>query len=179
MPIVLVDEARRFVDANTPALLAVRLNLEQLRGLRVDDLTPEDYWPVLEDAWNRLITTGYDAGPSEVASPAETRLEVGYYALAEVLPGIHLVAFAPASWPERELIRSLDLSESHERAPLTPRELEVLELAAEGEGARQIAAELVVSPSTVRTHFEHIYSKLGVRDRAAAVAKAMRLGLIA
>jgi two-component system nitrate/nitrite response regulator NarL len=36
----------------------------------------------------------------------------------------------------------------------------------------------VVSPTTVRTHFQHIYTKLDVGDRAAAVAKAMRLGLI-
>jgi ATP/maltotriose-dependent transcriptional regulator MalT len=37
----------------------------------------------------------------------------------------------------------------------------------------------VVSAATVRTHFEHIYAKLAVSDRGAAVAKAMRLGLIA
>jgi two-component system nitrate/nitrite response regulator NarL len=36
-----------------------------------------------------------------------------------------------------------------------------------------------VSPATVRAHFEHIYAKLGVHDRAAAVAQAMRLGMIA
>jgi ATP/maltotriose-dependent transcriptional regulator MalT len=64
-------------------------------------------------------------------------------------------------------------------APLTPRELEVLDLAATGCNGPMIAAELVVSAATVRTHFEHIYEKLEVRDRAAAVAKAMRLGLIA
>ena len=41
-----------------------------------------------------------------------------------------------------------------------------------------IAEELVLSRATVRTHFENIYSKLDVRDRAGAVGKAMRLGLI-
>ena len=61
---------------------------------------------------------------------------------------------------------------------LTPRELEVLQLAAQGCAGRQIAERLVVSPSTVRTHFEHIYDKYGVSDRAAAVAKALREGLI-
>ena len=61
---------------------------------------------------------------------------------------------------------------------LTPRELEVLDLAAAGCNGPMIAARLVVSAATVRTHFEHIYEKLEVRDRAAAVAKAMRLGLI-
>jgi DNA-binding NarL/FixJ family response regulator len=62
---------------------------------------------------------------------------------------------------------------------LTPRELEVLQLAAEGRNAPMIAEELVVSVATARTHFGNIYDKLDVGDRAAAVAKGMRLGLIA
>jgi PAS domain S-box-containing protein len=61
---------------------------------------------------------------------------------------------------------------------LSERELEVLSLAAEGNSGPQIAERLVVSPATVKTHFEHIYEKLGVGDRAAAVAHALRTGLI-
>jgi PAS domain S-box-containing protein len=61
---------------------------------------------------------------------------------------------------------------------LTPRELEVLWLAAEGRRGPEIAAALVVSPATVKTHFENIYAKLGVRDRAGAVALALRAGII-
>jgi len=61
---------------------------------------------------------------------------------------------------------------------LSPRELEVLRLAAEGRSGPEIARHLVVSPSTVKTHFEHIYAKLGVGDRAGAVAYAMRAGMI-
>ena len=45
--------------------------------------------------------------------------------------------------------------------------------------APEIAAMLVLSPGTVKTHFRHIYEKLGVRDRAAAVADALRSGVIA
>jgi DNA-binding CsgD family transcriptional regulator len=62
--------------------------------------------------------------------------------------------------------------------PLTPRELEVLQLAAQGHSAREIAERLVLSPATVRTHFEHIYEKYGVSQRASAVAQALREGLI-
>jgi PAS domain S-box-containing protein len=62
--------------------------------------------------------------------------------------------------------------------PLTPREIEVLRLAAEGLTGRMIAERLVVTPSTVKTHLEHIYSKLGVADRASAVAHGLREGLI-
>jgi PAS domain S-box-containing protein len=63
-------------------------------------------------------------------------------------------------------------------SPLSPRELEVLRLAARGQTAPQIAAELFVSPTTVSTHFKNIYGKLGVSDRASAVAKVLREGLI-
>jgi PAS domain S-box-containing protein len=63
-------------------------------------------------------------------------------------------------------------------AALTPRQLEVLQLAAQGCDGKEIAGRLVVSPATVRTHFGRIYDKYGVSDRAAAVAKALRDGLI-
>jgi DNA-binding CsgD family transcriptional regulator len=62
--------------------------------------------------------------------------------------------------------------------PLTPRELEVLQLAAHGASAREIAARLEISPATVKRHFESIYARLGVADRASAVATAMRRGFV-
>jgi PAS domain S-box-containing protein len=61
---------------------------------------------------------------------------------------------------------------------LTARELDVIRLTAQGRSARATAAELHVSPATVRTHLENIYGKLGVGDKAAAVAIALRQGLI-
>lgn len=54
---------------------------------------------------------------------------------------------------------------------LTPRELEVLEMLAHGARNRDIAAGLVLSPSTVKVHVRHIFEKLGVRTRAQAVAR--------
>jgi DNA-binding CsgD family transcriptional regulator len=61
---------------------------------------------------------------------------------------------------------------------LSGREVEVLQLAAEGSTGPEIAEQLRVSPSTVKTHFENLYEKLGVGDRTAAVARALRTGLI-
>jgi PAS domain S-box-containing protein len=61
---------------------------------------------------------------------------------------------------------------------LTPRELEILQLAAKGHSGRRIAESLVITPATVKTHFENVYEKLRVRDRTAAVAEALRRGLI-
>jgi PAS domain S-box-containing protein len=61
---------------------------------------------------------------------------------------------------------------------LTPREVQVLQLAARAFSAAEIAEELFLSPATVKRHFERAYARLGVSDRAAAVAEAMRQGFI-
>lgn len=58
------------------------------------------------------------------------------------------------------------------------RELEVLQLAADGHRARDIAVALHLSPATVRSHLRHLYAKLEVSDRAAAVAEGLRHRLI-
>jgi two-component system, NarL family, nitrate/nitrite response regulator NarL len=65
-----------------------------------------------------------------------------------------------------------------ERPFLTEREREILHLTAGGGSATEIAAGLHLSVATVRTHLQNCYQKLDVSDRAAAVAKAMRLGII-
>ena len=54
----------------------------------------------------------------------------------------------------------------------------MLALAADGLSGPELAQELVLSPATINTHFKNIYEKLDVGNRAAAVAKAMRLGMI-
>ncbi len=61
---------------------------------------------------------------------------------------------------------------------LSVREQEVLRLTAEGCSAKEIAERLDISATTVRTYLSHAYDKLGVSDRAAAVAEAMRRGLL-
>ena len=65
-----------------------------------------------------------------------------------------------------------------ERPILTAREREVLTLLAEGLSGPQIAERLIVALPTVKTHQARLYDKLGVSERAAAVAEAMRRGLL-
>jgi DNA-binding NarL/FixJ family response regulator len=75
--------------------------------------------------------------------------------------------------------RALDLAFNSPEVPkLSPRELEVLKLAAQGLRTTEIAERLFISSRTVETHVDNANDKLGVRNRTAAVAKAIELGLI-
>lgn len=61
---------------------------------------------------------------------------------------------------------------------LTDRELEVLQLVANGNSNRDAAAVLFIGEASIKTHLQHVYDKLGVRDRASAVAEGYRRGLL-
>ena len=64
------------------------------------------------------------------------------------------------------------------REPLSQRELDVLGLIARGASNRDAAGRLFISEATVKTHVLHIFAKLGVNDRAAAVAVGFERGLL-
>ena len=68
--------------------------------------------------------------------------------------------------------------ESEARPRLSDREHEVLKLIAEGLSAPEIGERIHLSTATVKTHLQHLYEKLGVSERAAAVAEGMRRGLV-
>ena len=63
-------------------------------------------------------------------------------------------------------------------AHVSDREIEILMLVAQGQSNREIARELHISDSTVKAHMLHIFDKLGVTDRTAAVTTAVRRGII-
>ncbi|HEX9441681.1 MAG TPA: LuxR C-terminal-related transcriptional regulator, partial [Roseiflexaceae bacterium] len=83
------------------------------------------------------------------------------------------------SWPDAHgsLSPSLPVSVSLVE-PLSEREREVLRLIAEGKSNTEIAQELVIGVSTVKTHINHIFSKLNATSRILAVARARELALI-
>lgn len=89
--------------------------------------------------------------------------------------------------PERVVIREVPVasngvfvvnSASIERLGLTPRELEILALIAEGLSNREIAERLYVSENTVKTHSANLFTKLNARRRTQAVQIAKEAGLI-
>jgi DNA-binding CsgD family transcriptional regulator len=174
MPIVIVDQQRQYLEVNQPAELAFRLGANEMRKLRIDDLTPRDRLEEMGHLWRELLESGSVGGPYRVATPDGGEFEICFWAVANAVPGEHVIHFAlPGGHTEPS-----DPAGERPSWPLTPREREVLQLAADGHSGPMIATELVLSPDTVRTHFANIYSKLAVSDRGGAVAKGIRLGLI-
>lgn len=76
------------------------------------------------------------------------------------------------------VVSEIRLRAEHDAPVLTGREREILVRIAEGKSLPQIAGELYLGVTTVKTHVQRLYEKLGVSDRAAAVAVAMRRRLI-
>lgn len=74
--------------------------------------------------------------------------------------------------------RLMDRLRAPAQEPLSERELEVLALVAQGLTNREAAERLFISEATIKTHLVHVYDKLGVNDRAAAVATAFESGLL-
>ncbi|NHC13978.1 response regulator [Motilibacter deserti] len=72
------------------------------------------------------------------------------------------------------LVSEIRQRREDDRPALSEREREVLALIAEGRSVPAMARELFLAPSTVKTHVQRLYEKLGVSDRGAAVAEAMR-----
>jgi DNA-binding NarL/FixJ family response regulator len=107
-----------------------------------------------------------DAGREEI-SHALHQAAAGHMTLAAPLQARLLAASAPPEIPTR-----VELPDG-----LTAREAEVLGLIASGFTNREIAARLVVSEATVKTHINHLFAKIDARDRAAAINYAARHGL--
>jgi predicted ATPase/DNA-binding CsgD family transcriptional regulator len=130
--------------------------LRQAIGLHAveDFLRPE-----LGDDRNRLGPATFDAAVSE--GRLMTLEQAVKYALTDELPAAMSVPATPGR-----------------TAGLTPRELDVLRLVAEGKTDREIGAELFISPNTVMNHVSHILAKLDVDSRTAAAAYALRHDLV-
>lgn len=78
----------------------------------------------------------------------------------------------------RRLVTQPELAAGSSAVPLTSRERQVLQLLAQGLTNRQIGQALTLGTGTVKTHVEHILTKLGVGDRTQAAVRAIELGLL-
>lgn len=172
------DEVLAAARRHRPDVLVLDPELSGLGGLTVIRALAEERLPtkvlILSDAPGRTMV--YDA----VSAGAR-----GYLLKSEdaetICAGIERIAGGHTVWDEQ--VQEALASEIRGRGssdgsrPLSPRELEVLKLIADGHSTAEVAARLYLSVATVKTHLHRAFTKLEVNDRAAAVAEAMRRGL--
>ncbi|MFD4207416.1 response regulator [Micromonospora tulbaghiae] len=136
---------------------------------------------------------------AERGVPARVLVLTTYDTDSDVLPAVEAGAtgYLLKDAPSEELFRAVEAAAQGQAAlspavatrlmrqmrqpasePLSQRELEVLELVARGSTNREAARKLFISEATVKTHLLHAYAKLGVNDRAAAVAAAFSRGYL-
>ncbi|RRJ87794.1 DNA-binding response regulator [Gulosibacter macacae] len=126
-----------------------------------------------------LVLTNYDDDADILAA-----VEAGAagYLLKDAPPEQLLSATRRAARGESvlgpELMSRLRARQREAHVDLTPRERDVLERLETGASNKEIAAELFLSPTTVKSHLAAIYGKLGVPSRTAAIAKAREQGLL-
>ena len=127
-----------------------------------------------------LVLTTYDTDSHVL--PAIEAGATGYLLKeaprAELVRAVQAAARGEAVLSPSVATRLLGQVRKPAAAPLSQRELEVLELIARGSTNREAAKRLFISETTVKTHLLHVYAKLGVNDRAAAVATAFSRGYL-
>ncbi len=127
-----------------------------------------------------LVLTTYDADADVL--PAIEAGATGYLlkdaSRDELLRAVRSAAAGHAVLAPSVATRLVERVRTPDSATLSPRELEVLSLIADGATNRQVGAALHLSETTVKTHLLGAYGKLGVGDRAAAVAEGFRRGLL-
>jgi two-component system response regulator DevR len=96
--------------------------------------------------------------------------------ISEVLQAIRESADKPLSFTARRMTESIIAK--NRAIGLTPRELEILEKLPTGDTVQEIAAQLFVTESTVKTHLSAVYKKLGATNRVQAINAARKLGLL-
>lgn len=170
--------ALREIEKHRPDVAVLDYKLPELDGLQVTHALVRDALPTRVLMLSAFTESGivYKALETGVAGylPKEARREEIADAVLACARGEHVVPPEVAAG----LVSEIRLRATHHAPALTEREQQVLKSIADGKSLPQIAAELYLGVTTVKTHVQHLYEKLGVSDRAAAVAEAMRRGLI-
>jgi two-component system nitrate/nitrite response regulator NarL len=171
-------EALEAIRAEAPDVAVLDLRMPRLDGIQVLDAVSAEAIKT-----NVVFLSGYLG--SDVVYAALAAGAAGYLSKDTSAEGI-CAAVAAAARGETVLAPELNAALASEirgravsdRPVLTPREHEVLRLTADGYSAPEVGRRLYVSTGTVKTHLQNLYEKLGVSERAAAVAEAMRRGLL-
>ena len=162
-----------------PQVAILDLSLPELDGIDVLDAVRRDGLPtrvlmLSASTEGAIVFQAVSGGASGYLSKSASRDQVCDAAAAVARGETVLGEGLQAGLFDEVRARGVDDA----RPVLTAREREVLALIAEGLSAPEIGEQLFVSASTVKTHMGHLYEKLGVSDRAACVAEAMRRGLL-
>lgn len=156
------------LDVRMPQLDGVQV----LRAIRRDGL-PTRILLLSAFADGELVHAALTLGAAGFVSKESSAGAIGD-AIAIVARGE--IALGPEM--QAALAGELRVRADSEAPRLTEREAQILRLLAEGLSSGEIADQLIVSVTTVKTHLRNLYEKLEVSDRAAAVARAMRGGLL-
>ncbi len=166
-------EAVARVRASDPDLVLMDLRMpggdgvSAIRELRAIDATRPRILVLTTYDTDRDIHAAIDAGADGYLLKATPRAEL-----------IDAVLRAASGQSVLAPVVARSLVDRGRAEALTDRELQVLSAIARGGTNREVARELLVSEATVKTHLLHLYPKLGVRDRAAAVRVAFERGLL-
>lgn len=197
IPMALVDSDRRYVAANDAAAKLYRSSREDFLGQRAGRGIQGEDPAIADEQWEELVRTGEYYGEHVVRVASGPPLRVSFAAHATHVEGQWAALFVVLSaqvQPEgEELIYSAspndvngaDLEAHRAGAPrrvsrtkgLTPREVEIVEKVALGRSTPQIAADLNLSPATVRSHVRNAMVKTGAHTRAQLVALLLGEGL--
>ncbi|MFM9032923.1 MAG: response regulator [Mycobacterium sp.] len=166
------------IKEHRPQVALLDLQMPGMDGAQVAAATLRDELPtrvLLVSANNdsAIIYHALQQGAAGYLPKESSRSEI-VNAVLDCARGRDVVAADLASGLAAEIRRRAEPS----GPTLSAREREVLGMIAEGASIPMIAKQLFLAPSTVKTHVQRLYEKLGVGDRAAAVAEAMRRGLL-
>jgi two-component system, NarL family, nitrate/nitrite response regulator NarL len=166
------------IRALAPQVALIDVTMPELDGVAVLGAIADEGLPT------RVVLLSAYLSPHAVFS-GMSRGAAGYLTKAAdrdtILDALRAAARGEVQMPpevQNELIGELRRHVASDRPRLTPRESEVLRMVAEGLTTPEIARQLVLGSATVKSHLQTLYDKLGVSDRASAVAVAMRQGIL-